>query len=237
MERGISAAFVASVATLFLSIGCMSKSRSGAPPASSAMAAPVADLTGAIQVGSQHPEAQEPKLSFNVGVAGTRVRVVEGEAAAVPGTFQNPAISIAVEPQRTFTYAGMRFDYPRNFTFEADLEGASSSWTLSGNDLKIMVFRFDERVSTEDYVKELVKRFGPTTTTAPMQLRLGGVDYPGTRLDVRLVQTDLIYQVVGLPRYEGKDRIIAIQDNKKAANVPEGVNARALLTRTFHVDD
>lgn len=235
MKRRMSATIVVSVAAL-VSIGCMKKARSDAPPTSSAVAMPAGALAVPIAVGSQHPEAQEPRLSFNVAVGSTRVRVVEGETAAVPGNFQNPAVSVTVEPQRTFTYAGLRFDYPRSFTFEADLDGGTSSWTLSGNDLKIMVFRFDERVSTEEYVQELVKRFGPTTTTAPMQLRLGNADYPGTRLDVRVVKTELVYEVVGLPQYEGKYRILAIQDNKKAANVPEGVNARALLARSFHVD-
>lgn len=99
-----------------------------------------------------------------------------------------------------------------------------------------MLFRFDEHVSTEEYVQALVKRFGPETTTAPMEVRLGGVDYPGKRLDIRVVQHELTYEVVGLPRHDGKDRILAIQDSKNAANVPEGVNARALLARTFHAE-
>lgn len=119
------AATVASIAALF-SIGCMNKSRAGAPPASSVAANAVAP-TVPIEVGSQHPEAREPKLSFNVAVGTTRVRVIEGEDAVVPGNLQNPSISVVVEPQRTFTYAGVRFDYPRNFTFEANLEDGTSS--------------------------------------------------------------------------------------------------------------
>lgn len=235
MKRRMLALTVASIAAL-LALGCMNERRSGGPATSSTAVTPLAALASPIEVGSQQPEAREPKLSFNVAVGATRVRLMEGEATDLPGSFQNPTLSVSVEPQRTFTYAGTRFDYPRNFTFEADLDATTSSWTLSGNDLKIMVFRFAEPVSTQDYVEQLVKRFGPTTKTAPMQLRLGGVDYPGTRLDVHVVQTVLIYDVVGLPQHDGKYRILAIQDNEKGAQIPESVNARALLTRTFHVD-
>jgi hypothetical protein len=235
IRRMSNGAVVAMLAALF-SHGCMKKTPPDAVPARSAVATLAAAPPSPTDDPNQAPEAREPKLSFDVGMGTTRVRLIEGEGAIVPGNFQNPTLSITVEPQRTFSYAGLRFDYPRSFTFEADLEATTSSWTLSGNDLKLMVFRFDERLTIEDYVKGLVERFGANTTTRPLQLRLGGVDYTGARLDVRLVQTDLTHEVVELPPYDGKYRILSIQDTKKAATAAEGVYARALLARTFRAE-
>ena len=54
------------------------------------------------------------------------------------------------EPHRVFPYGGVAFRYPRAFTFEASLDDADlRSWTLSGNDFKVMYFVFAVRVTAK----------------------------------------------------------------------------------------
>ena len=57
----------------------------------------------------------------------------------------NPEILLKVNPYKTFKYAGVFFEYPRHYTFEADLEDP---------DVKIWVLvnRFSEQDKKQDII-------------------------------------------------------------------------------------
>src|SRR5690349_4597241 len=76
------------------------------------------------QPASADDETKEPKLGFTVRVGSTELHLSEGDQLPAKGTFTDPSVSVTVDPERVFTHAGLSFAYPRNFSFEAELDGA-----------------------------------------------------------------------------------------------------------------
>lgn len=180
-------------------------------------------------------ETVEPKLSFVVRVGTAEVQLSEGEEVPVVGSLSNPTIAVRVKPERSFGYAGVSFAYPRHFAFEADLSSdAVHIWTLSGNDMKIMVFRFSAEVSVDDFAEALAAKFGKETTITSTTRRLGDGEYSGKRVRARLAGHDFIQDVLVLPAFDGRWRLLVLQDSTKGGT-QEGASTMALLTQSFRV--
>ena len=106
-------------------------------------------------------ESAEPPLKYSVKVGERTVTISEGQTVQLDGTFSNPEITVTAQPYRVFPYQGLTFNYPRSFTFEADLDDRNAKiWTLSGNDFKIMYFVLNESVSTDDFANNMIDQFG-----------------------------------------------------------------------------
>lgn len=179
-------------------------------------------------------ETVEPKLRFVVKLGATELRLSEGEQLPAQGTFSNPGVSVSVNPERTFAYAGLEFAYPRQFTFEADLSAEAHSWTLSGNDLKIMIFRFQTEILLDDLAKETATQYGAETTVSQVAIKLGGAEYAGRRIRARLAGSEFTQDIFLLPQVNGQARVLMLQDFGDAGT-PEGGLARDLLLRTFRL--
>jgi hypothetical protein len=206
------------------------------PPAAQASDAPAPTPRSAGPKGAVN-EREEPKLSFTVRVGTAELHLAEGEEAPAGGAFTNPSIAVRVKPERTFTYAGLRFEYPRSFNFEADLSSDDAhSWTLSGSDLKIMVFRLGAVVPVEDFAKDLADQYGAGTTISPVTVKLGDREYAGRRVQARLASHEFIQDVLPLPPLGDRGRFVILQD---AASQPgaESQSARTLLVRTFRIEN
>ncbi len=130
----------------------------------------------------------------------------------------------------------MSFSYPRHFAFEADLfDAASQSWTLSGNDVKIMIFRFATELSVgRSFVTDLAAGFGPKSTISPIPIQLGPVQYSGKRIRARFPMHEFTQDVLPLPSVKGRGRFLILQDDASGAK-PESHLTRALLSKTFQI--
>jgi len=180
-------------------------------------------------------ETTEPKLGFTVRIGESEVHLSEGDQLPAKGTFTDPSVSVTVDPERVFTHAGMSFSYPRHFAFEADLsDAASHSWTLSGNDVKIMIFRFATELSVDAFVKELTDGFGSKSTISPVLIELGPRQYAGRRIRAVLATHEFTQDVFALPSVKGRARILVVQDDA-SGNKPESQPTRALLAKTFQI--
>lgn len=180
-------------------------------------------------------ETSEPKLGFTVRIGATELKLSEGDQLPAKGTFTDPSVSVTVDPERLFTHGGLSFSYPRHFAFEADLaDAASQSWTLSGNDVKILIFRFATELSVDAYVKELVEGFGPKTTVSPVSIQLGSRQYSGQRLRAVVATHEFTQDVFALPSVKGRGRMLVVQDDG-SGNKPESQPTRALLSKTFQI--
>jgi hypothetical protein len=179
-------------------------------------------------------EAVEPKLSFVVKLGTTELRLSEREELLAKGTFSDPRVSVSVNPERTFTYVGLEFAYPSHFTFEADLSAEAHLWTLSGNDLKIMIFRFQTEVLLDDFTKETAAQYGANTSVSPMAIKFGGIEYSGRRIHVRLVGSEFTQDLFALPPLNGQARFLMLQDFGDGGT-PESALGRDLLVRTFRL--
>jgi len=163
-------------------------------------------------------ETQEPRLVFRVEIAGQTHRVPEGDPLPLQGTFTDPTLKITAEPFREFTYGGMSFRYPAQFTFEAEVgEEDAKNWTLSGNDCKIMAFDLAEKLSAAAYAAAIVEQFGAENcTVSEFKCDLPGAGEQGTRIKVHVVGHAMTMDVIELPTEKGS-RLLVLQDSPTAA--------------------
>jgi hypothetical protein len=184
-------------------------------------------------------ETREPSLSVRLEIGGKALVLSEGEALRLDGTFTDPTVRLTVEPFRKFAYGGVSFSYPRGFTFEAEItDDGSKTWTLSGNDFKILYFAFASDLSTEAYVEALISRFGKETCRRSRAvMTLGGEEIKGLRLEVKLAALDLTIDAFRLPSPDGTTRLLSLQDSpdESGRHSAEARDALAVLQQSWRL--
>lgn len=183
-------------------------------------------------------ESQEPGLTFVVEVDNQAATIVEGKSTQLKGTFSDPTVAIKVKPTRLFPYGGVEFEYPRSFTFEADVKDADyKDWTLSGNDCKILLQWFDEPLAVKDYAEYLIVEFGRENCTleAAAPLKVGERELSGTMLKARFASAVLTMEIYAMPAPQNQTRLLVIQDNREddGSHSTEHKRTLQLLTRTI----
>ena len=185
-------------------------------------------------------ESKEPPVRYTVTVGDKTVSVIEGETVKVDGSFTNPQISVVGDPHRLFNYAGMSFKYPRSYTFEADLEDTDApNWTLSGNDLKIMVFKLNDRVTPKEFAEGMMEQFGDGNsriTNPNSSITLGGQALTGTAIDITVTSYRMTTEIYQVPGKGKQTRLIVFQDGIDPAtggHTKEGLAGLAMLKESF----
>ena len=184
-------------------------------------------------------ETTEPALTFSLTVGDQTVAVAEGEPTQLDGEFVDPSVTLHIDPYRTFNLRGVRFDYPRHFTWEADLTDPNVAiWTLSGSTFKIMFFAFHDSTTAADIVASLEANFtdqGAEVKQEPCKIMLEGNPIDGTQLDLTLVGNKLVDQVYGLPGAGTMSRLVIFQDTPNENGQPsdEAVETLKRFTASF----
>jgi hypothetical protein len=187
-------------------------------------------------------ESKEPPQSFVVKLGDQSLTVVEGEATKLAGSFTNPQVTITPEPYRVFPYQGLRFQYPRTFSFEADLaDPAEKSWTLSGNDVKIMFFSLDAKLTPTAFADSVLEQFDRSKSKVldpNAKLTLGAHAVTGVKLQLTVATHKMTQEAYAIPTLRGKTRLLVLQDNpdERGNHSAEGKAMLALLQKTFQVD-
>lgn len=183
------------------------------------------------------PEDREPPLVLYFEAEGGKRVAVELDKPFNPSELGKSA-TLKLEPQRRFGYAGLEFRYPREYGFEAQLQPQVSSWTLSGNDAKVMVQRYKGQkkvdVLHKSVIAEMQKAYGGKAKESPVTLAAGGRTLEGTRIEVDLAGTFIVQDV--FPIKSGSDAVeLIIQDAQNKAGEPsaERVKTEALLKETL----
>jgi hypothetical protein len=162
-------------------------------------------------------ESQEPPLRFNLKLGERTVVITEGETTQLRGKFEDPKVTLVVDPHRVFDFQGVSFQYPRSFGFEADLADPSAkSWTLSGNDFKIMLMVIQGSTTASEYADNLVAEFGEDNcriTDAQAKLRLGSVDLSGSTLRVNLAGHSMTMEVYLVDSTASAAKLLVFQDS------------------------
>jgi hypothetical protein len=182
-------------------------------------------------------DTKEPPVKYRLEVDGKVYPAVEGEAVKITGTLMNPTVKIVAEPFREFGYGGVSFQYPRAFTFEADVKDRDyKSWILSGNDFKIMYFLLDEKTTPDSYADEMIKQFGQKNATkSAMKSDVLGGNRDGVRIDVTLAGHKMTMDILCVP-FAGGTRVIVLQDAPKSGqSSPEAKAALPVLKKTWAV--
>jgi len=156
-------------------------------------------------------------LEFVVKVGDKSITITEGETTQLDGAFTNPMISIAPQLYRVFPYQGITFKYPRPFTFEADLADPDRKiWTLSGNDLKIMYFVLNARLTTGEFANNMIDQFGRENckvTDANAKITLGKQTLSGTSIHVTLATHKMVMDIYQIPSRGAVTKLLVFQDS------------------------
>ncbi|MCU0962478.1 MAG: hypothetical protein MUF48_20475 [Pirellulaceae bacterium] len=162
-------------------------------------------------------ESKEPPLEFAVIVDDKSVTINEGQTIQLDGTFTNPRISVTPQPYRVFPYQGITFKYPRSFTFEADLADPDAKhWTLTGNDLTIMFFVMNARLTTGEFANNMIDQFGRENckvNDANAKITLGSQSLSGTSIQVTVATHKMVMDIYRIPSRGEVTKLLVFQDS------------------------
>ncbi len=182
-------------------------------------------------------EDTEPPIGYTLQVGGEMLRLFPGEEKKLSGNYNDPKICLIEDIEREFCYAGMSFKYPAYFSFEADVKSDEyKNWTLSGNDVKIMVFMIKGKFTPDTYVSGMKSKFGNKTKITDITHNLGGNTFKGKRVRINVADT-AIYQDAFLISKGLYYTTIVIQDSpvKEKLTNKETVWVTKLLRTTFKI--
>ena len=183
----------------------------------------LAVAAGTVGLATADDDPPVPAVAYTLIINGERHEIVPDEPLKITGTLENPTVTLQVSKHRTFQAAGVGFEYPAYFTFEAETADPDvQTWTVSGNDVTVILFRFAERVSPADLAKSTADALeAKVTESQPLKLKLGEKDHFGVKTTISFASQALIQQTVSLPAGDKGSRILVIQevraDNAAAA--------------------
>ena len=167
-------------------------------------------------------EKEEPPLGYTLVLDEKTIRLAPGKEIQIKGLFENPKATLIPDKERLFTYGGITFKYPANFSFEADFktEGVKI-WSLDGNDFVIMVQHYETlKMTPKSFSEELRESYGTGTKTESRSYSFNGQKYSGVRVHLTLAGTKLIQDVLALPTQRGS-RLLVLQDSPPEEKVSE----------------
>ncbi|MEO2144408.1 MAG: hypothetical protein ABGY32_00755 [bacterium] len=96
-------------------------------------------------------------------------------------------VTLELLPTRRLCVPDACFEYPSQFTFEFDPSGGSKIWTLSGNDLKVIVQSNSVSVSFEEFAQSLASNLaaagdGTIEWEQAPPLSVSGLNIAGRRM-------------------------------------------------------
>jgi len=181
-------------------------------------------------------DRQEPPLKYVLEINGKEHQLFVGKAVTIRGEFKDPTVLLKAASTRTFAYGDLTFRYPASFTWEAEIEAPNEkTWTLSGNDFKILYFVLPAPLTVDDYAAAMVGQIGNNKSRIHASEReLGDRKYKGKRLAVDLAGTQLTMEIYAFPAKEGA-RLLVLQDSlgDDGKTSAEGARALKLLSETF----
>jgi hypothetical protein len=183
----------------------------------------------------------EPRLEMALEIDGKRVPVSFDEPFFVGAGAERRA-TLRVAPTRLFARGPIRFRYAREYVFAYSEDSADSptSWTFSGKDTSIMLFRVGaagpspaENVVSMAVDKIVARSSGANAKTRPVSIALGGRTLSGKRIETNVQNVILRQDVVGF-RARGEIWMLILRDlPREGAATPEAERVLALLKETF----
>jgi len=189
------------------------------------------------------PESAEPPELFLLELGEQRVPVRLGRSFDVEIDGKSVTMKLHVKPYRVFEAAGVRFRYPRHFTFECEKDDGATTWTLAGlpNTVLILVLaaRQDPAEWRQTMAQELLKEYGsPSTDGSDVELELAQRRLKGSRVAFRLEGRPFHQDIYAFHTGKGTCALI-IQDTltDKGARTADTKAVVTLLQQTFEVTD
>ena len=166
-------------------------------------------------------ESVEPKLNYTLKIGDRSYAVSEGEPFQVDSISKKSEARLVADTHRIFSHQNFSFRYPRYFSFEADLSNAmDKSWTLSGNDCKIMILTFRGTLTPRQFAANLAQTFGEKNTNiTDANVKLGKVVYDGALVDTTVAGNRMMMEILPTTPPKGWTKLFVIQDSVSDAGV------------------
>src|SRR5688500_12827188 len=129
-------------------------------------------------------EREEPPLGYTLRLDNESIRLVPEQPTQIRGRFDNPKATLIPDKERLFTYGGVTFKYPSNFSFEADFDTEGvKMWTLDGNNFVIIVHSYESlEMTPQSFSQDLKKLYGRGAKTENRSYSFNGQKYSGIRV-------------------------------------------------------
>jgi len=163
-------------------------------------------------------EEREPPMIFSLEVEGKRVPVELDKAFELETKNPTTKVTLRAAPHRIFNFGGVRFHYPREMGFEADLGTPGVKiWTLDGNNavfiMQLHSDAEDHQALRKEVIDAMVQQYGrgnvkrEPSSLVVQKKRLSGTTLQITLSGIRLSQAVYSFQA-------GKDAVVfVLQDS------------------------
>ena len=124
-----------------------------------------------------------PPVVYTLVINGKRHEISPDQPVTITGAFVDPTVTLQVATEREFNAAGVSFQYPAYFTYEADTDDSEvRTWTLSGNDVTVILFQFSDAVTPKDLTTSTAEALdGEIVESQPITLQLGDKKRQGSK--------------------------------------------------------
>ncbi len=153
-------------------------------------------------------ESLEPPLPHFLQIGEERYEFKLGEKLPVKGSFVDPVITVHAGDYRVFDYGGVRFEYPAKFGWEAEQDGDTRTWTLSGNDFKILYFRMKVGFSAERYAEKIRERMPKSSPVVPIERDFGGKRIVGAQVVAHFSEYAVRHEAFEIPVKDGAAMLV-----------------------------
>jgi hypothetical protein len=178
--------------------------------------------------------AAEPPAHLQVKIGDARAVIETGKLAEISVDGKRVKVLIEELPTRHFNDAGIRFEYPRHFSWEEE----DGLWTLDGNSTSVIVARGDDadpvtpEAMLDSIVEELRLKSSTERSSVVLDTRRGSVE--GLATTVRIATSNIRYEAYVLE--QGKAQIgLILQDTLDDARKPsaEFIDMRKRLVESL----
>ncbi|PQJ78396.1 hypothetical protein [Polaribacter porphyrae] len=182
---------------------------------------------------------EEPPLIFELKCEDETQYFVENQPKKWDRLAKNSETTISVYEWKLFPHNNILFEYPRTYSFEAELSITEDIWTLSGNNFVIMVIRPIIEMDVHSYVNDLIVQFGSENCiTKDITKKLNNIELKGIKLSVVIAGIDMELDILQVIDSKGKKSLIVFQDSltdTKEKSI-ESKNTLERINQTFKIN-
>jgi hypothetical protein len=181
----------------------------------------------------------EPPLKFVIEIDGQKINGEIGKPFKLNGNFKDAKTIVKTSDFREFNFAGISFQYPAAFQFEADVEDlAYKMWLLTGVESTITVYEVVDKYDAEGYAKERIEDFDTDDfEEEEVTLKMGDKKLTGIRMVFKVDEYEYVEDIFDLPKKNGKWRLLVLSDvaPDRDPDSTEQKNALELIEKSLKV--
>lgn len=182
-------------------------------------------------------DASEPPAQYELQINGKAVPMTLGKEISLDRKAGRTRYLLVRGATRRFDKSGLKFDYPADYNFEADLRDPEIAvWTLGGRSALLTIQRFPlagPALLRERMARELTALYGSKNVKIkPAALLLGGRGVEGKKLLISLAKQSLSQEIFAFSGYKYAWVLIVQDLPTQGRETDEARELKALLARS-----